>query len=166
VIYVKAKRGLAAGWREDVRRPEVDDPEIELGAASQRADPLFCALARPVFDLQVFEANKVPNISGHQSKVVHARNCRNLSVDVRRRTTRSLESRSLETMPRCRLLVIGQNRKRFQHYVVKVRLELRLSPSRRQTLTPVRQFVPDNGRDCALMPTLRQTLHHVSIALR
>ena len=91
---------------------------------------------------------------------MHVGNRGDLTIDERRWSSQHFEPRSFVAVPRCRRLVVRQDRKRAVHDVTKIRLERGAPLAFWQSPTPIRQLVPDRRRNCALRAVLVETLEN------
>src|SRR5438093_12504050 len=83
-----------------------------------------------------------------------------LTVDERRRPPQRFKPRPLFAMPRCRSLVVRQDRERSLDDVTEIGFERSPALAFWQPPTPIRKLVPDWRRDRALGTVFVQTLEN------
>jgi hypothetical protein len=122
------------------------------------ADGTSARRAVPVFDPEVLEVDEVSGIGGDEHELIHPSDGGDLGIDVRCWSAGRLQPRPLRAVPGGGNLVVRQDWKRLSDDLIEIGFESRPAPSRRQTTTPIGEFVPDGGRNRTLGTVGLETL--------
>ncbi len=118
-------------------------------------------LAPPINHPQSLEWTEVPEIGGHEHKVVNSGDGGNLAIDEGRDNSPSGKSGSLFRVPLGRRGIVGQNGNFRQHHLEKESLNPPPCGCMGKPTCAIEQFMPNRGACSDLAPVLVERLENL-----